>query len=233
MLSLTGMNIQTSSKPTLTSNWMELINACWCMLLHDSWLTGLFHILSIERRIFRGPVQLSVSTRSSMFPMSFLFWNTYLLCWQQKLWTYSFSNWIPRAHQRKVSSFTHKAVVNPKNEPIWIGHFAWFESDILHEGSYVQVFLCSSTPLRRVVGEYWRSCSSLELSDSNYISPSPAVFGRPFDYLLDRPDQSGVSGSIHSPTAIHRNGTLSWWICQYPQWHQHPRKNKLTDKQLQ
>ena len=50
---------------------------------------------------------------------------------------------------------------------------------------------------------------SLELSDSNYISPSPAVFGRPLDYLLDRPDQSGVSGSIHSPTAIHRKGTLS------------------------
>ena len=97
------------------------------------------------------------------------------------------------------------------------------ESDILHEGSDVQVFLCSSTPLRRVVGEYWRSCS-LELSDSNYISPSPAVSGRPSDYLLDHPDQSGVSGSIHSPTAIHRNGTLSWWICQYLQWHQHPIK---------
>ena len=64
------------SKPTLTSNLMEVINAC-CYMTHDSQDFSTY-CLYIELRIFRGPVPLSVSTRSSMFPMSFLFWNTYL-----------------------------------------------------------------------------------------------------------------------------------------------------------
>lgn len=96
-----------------------------------------------------------------------------------------FSKWIPRAHQQQVSSFTHKAVVNPQNEPLWIGHFA-----------DVQVFLCSSTPLRRVVGEYWRSCSLTRTEWFKLYFTKSHCFWQASDYLLDCPDQSGVSGSI-------------------------------------
>ena len=204
MLSFTWMNIQTTSKPTLTSNLMEVINAC-CYMTHDSQDFSTYCLYNRTPNI-SGTSSIigfnSVLNVSNVFPfLKYLPVNVD----SKDSGPILFSKWIPRAHQQKVSSFTHKAVVNPQNEPLWNGHFA-----------DVQVFLCSSTPLRRVVGEYWRSCSLTRIEWFKlYSSPSPTVFGKlPIICLTVLTNL--VFLEAFPNCNLYRNGTLSWWICQYP-----------------